>query len=140
MKVVIEDNEFVSLWYHTDKKVVHHKIKTVKPPYNQTHRKLFRATLLRGVQLFKDHSANKWLSDDTDAIPIPAHDVEWGEKEWAPKAVVCGWRFWAMVVPKDLVSQMGASNIVRRLSALGVTVKPFSDETQALNWLESCGN
>ena len=135
MKILIEDNLFVTLWYYSDEAVVYHRIKPVEPPYNQQHRKLFRATLLKGASLLKEHNACKWLSNDIDSIPLPAHDIEWGEKEWAPKAMVSGWRYWAKVVPKDAVTQLNASNIIGRLASFGIQANHVANEEEGMAWL-----
>ena len=138
-EIIIEDNDFVTLWFHTDGGIVHHKVKPVNPPYSQHYRTLFRSTLMKGVALLRERGAIKWLSEDTDSIEIPPKDVAWGQEEWAPKAIISGWRYWAMVIPKDMMAKMNSGNIGRRLSSRGVTLNVYSSVVEAFDWLRSIG-
>lgn len=135
----VVDNDYLTLWYHPDKKIIHHKVKPLSPPFTQRYRELFRIGLLAGVDLMRDHNARKWLSDDRDSLPLPTQDVEWGERIWAPKAIITGWRYWAMVVPKDLVGQISSSNIITKFSGMGIVVKIHGAVDDAIEWLDKCG-
>ena len=137
MRKTIADNEFITLWYHSDKKIVHHRINPLRHDFDAAYRKLFRETLLMGIELLKKNSSHKWLSDDRNLCSLPAEDVEWGQNVWSPRAVIAGWHYWAYVVPKDSVAQVSSSNIIQKLSEMGVITEVFDSPEEATRWLDT---
>jgi hypothetical protein len=130
--LTIIDNEFVTLWYHEDSKIVHH----------QFHKFLFgepfRECLSNGVETLRKYKAEKWLSDDRNNSAIPKEDFDWSTNEWRPDAIEAGWRFWALVLPESVVGQMSLTNIIRHFYQDGpVRVELFSDPDEAVKWLEA---
>lgn len=131
MPETIIDNEFATLLYYPDKKIVHHKFHkffTGQP---------LRDVLNRGTELLREHGAHKWLSDDRDFAALHPDDREWGMVDWNPRTVEAGWRYWAVVMPAAAVGQMSTKRLIETFSELGVEVQAFSDLDEALKWLES---
>ena len=62
---IIVDNAFVTLWYHPDTGILHHKIH--KYAYGDELRKM----LLVGVDVMKKNRSCKWLSDDRSSAAQP---------------------------------------------------------------------
>src|SRR5688572_11418665 len=121
------DNEFGTLWYHDDKKIVHHAF---KKPLGGDH---LHNLLLSGVELLKKHEANKWLSDDRGlSEPLSEEDSAWGQNEWFPRAKEAGWQFWALVVPPEVKSRINLSEFVFNYSQQGVRVQVFTAPEEAL--------
>ena len=56
--ITILDNEYVTLWYHPDKQIIHHQFH--KFLYGQA----FRDAMNAGTEAMKKYGAHKWLSDD----------------------------------------------------------------------------
>lgn len=54
-KTTIRDNEYATLWYHTELKVVHHKIHKFIPAG------IFQDILTAGAETLEKHKATKWL-------------------------------------------------------------------------------
>lgn len=136
-KETIIENEFITLWFHPDSGIVQHWINPAGSQSDSRYRQAHRSALEKGIELFKDRGANKWLSDDRNFKEQSLEDVEWGQKYWAPKAVVAGWRYWAIVMPDDVVSKMSLNHLVARFAESGVFVKVFPNTEDALAWLES---
>ena len=80
----IIDNEYITMWYHRDSQIVHHRF----------HKYLYgdglKEALEIGVAQLKKNGACKWLSDDRTYMALPKEDQEWGRTHWGPKAVEAG--------------------------------------------------
>ena len=55
---VVLDNEYATLWFHEDSKIVHHKFK------KYIHGEMLRQLLTKGYETLKQKNAKRWLSDD----------------------------------------------------------------------------
>ena len=126
----IIQNATFTLWYHPEKKIVHHQIHKfiAGPP--------FRELLLAGTELMKKHQATKWLSDDRSNSALKQDDLEWSETEWAPQTAKAGWRYWAIVQPGQILGQVAMQRLKDKYAGLGVTAQIFTDPTEAMAWLE----
>ena len=129
--VTIIDDEKRSLFYHPESKIVHHKIK------DRLVGNEFKDLLSRGADCVEQHHATKWLSDDRDNTIVAPEDGEWGEKEWAPRVIKAGFKYWAIVVPANAVGSLQMRRFADEYRARGVTVQAFSNLEDALTWLES---
>jgi hypothetical protein len=126
----IVQNSFFTLWYHPEKKVVHH----------QLHKFIagapFRELLMSGTDLMRKNGATKWLSDDRSNSALRQDDLEWSETDWAPATAKAGWKFWAIVQPEKVLGQVAMQRLTEKYSKLGVTARVFSDPASAMSWLE----
>ena len=129
-KETIVDNEHISMWYHPDKKIVHHKI------HKFVCGEPLQEALEAGAELLKKNGACKWLSDDRGYGALPKEDEVWGDEYWGPKAIASGWRFWALVLPKSVLGKMSIEHFVDVYSGMGVTVKVFTDPDEGMAWLD----
>jgi hypothetical protein len=128
---VLLDNEFVSLRFHVQPRIVHHEFKRFVPSTQ------FRKVLESGLDVFKRSAAHKWLSDNRGNTAIPPEDSRWAMTVWAPRAIEAGWKFWAVVLPQNVIGQM---NMRRRLDTFadkGVTAEVFTSADEGLRWLEA---
>jgi hypothetical protein len=130
-KVTILDNAFATLWYHPEKKIVHHVIH--KFIYGEEFKKL----LLTGTETLKKNGAKKWLSNDKSNTVLRTEDTNWGQENWFPQTIQAGWKYWAIVQPAAAIAQMNMEKLVKLYSSMGITAKFFSDENEAMKWLES---
>jgi hypothetical protein len=125
------DNEFATLFYHEDTKVVHHSFK--KAIAGEALRNL----LLTGVDVLKKNEAHKWLSDDRGMdAPLPDEDTAWAQAEWFPRAKEAGWQYWALVVPAEVKSRINLSEFVFNYAQQGLRVAVFTQPEEAMKWLE----
>ena len=131
MPITIIDNPVVTLWYHPDKKIVHHQI------HKFVAGKDFREFLMAGYDVLKKNMARKWLSDDRGNMVLGKADVDWSQAEWAPQAAKAGWKYWAIVRPEKVLASATMDNLAAKYAALGVTAKFFTDPREAMIWLET---
>ncbi len=128
---VIHENEWVTLWYHPEFKVVHHKFH--KPIRGEP----FRSFLQRGTALLLSRGAKKWLSDDRLHFILPQEDQEWGETEWFPQTLKAGWRYWAIAKPEKAVADLYMRRLASNWSAAGVRTELFIAPEAGMAWLTS---
>ncbi len=129
-KITIIDNEFVTLWYYPDKKIVHHQF------HKFLHAQPFRDALNGGVKTLQKYGATKWLSDDRKNCALPKSDLEWAHTDWFPRTQAAGWKYWALVQPENIIGQLNMEREVKINSERGVVTKVFSDPAEAMAWLE----
>jgi hypothetical protein len=129
-KEIIIDNEFISVWYHPEKKIIHHEF------HKFTEGNIFREGLSSGAQVLENNHVQKWLSDDRKNSVLTEEDRKWTSTEWRPRVLKAGWKFWAIVLPEKVVGQMSMKRIIEEYAKTGVTVKIFDDPENALDWLE----
>ena len=79
----------------------------------------------------------KWLSDDRNNAALSKEDMEWTQTDWHPRTIATGWKYWAIVLPKNIIGQMNMDYIIKRAAAEGLTVRPFTDPDEAMEWLEN---
>jgi hypothetical protein len=130
-KVTIIDNELCSLWFHPEKKIVHHKIKQF------VSGQPFRDLLMAGTDLMRKHRGGKWLSDDRDCPVVRPEDIDWGDAIWFPETAACGWKYWAIVQPAKMVCKVVIKDLAAKYAKSGVNSQWFADPADALWWLES---
>jgi len=130
-KTTALSNAFITVWYHSDQKIVHHQI----------HKYICGSPLREannvGTELLRQHGACKWLSDDRNAGPLPPEDLQWAHDVFTPSAVKAGWKYWALVLPEKAVAQMNMKRFQAEFAQAGVTVQTFSDPEAGMTWLES---
>lgn len=125
----IIDNEFVTLYYHSETKIVHH---FVKQYITGSH---LRELLDTGCDTLKKNQAIKWLSDDTNNGPIVPDDEEWARTVWFPKTIGAGWKYWSIIKPAKVLGQLNMKRYKETYAAAGVIADLFSDPKEAMDWL-----
>jgi hypothetical protein len=128
---VIFQNAYATLIYHPDKKIVHHIFH--KPVGGQP----FREVLLTGMQVLKANGARKWLSDDRGNSALPDDDTEWALNIWFPQVRDAGWKYWALVVPDDVMGRLNLVEHTEFYFQRGIRIMVFTDPDEALKWLEA---
>jgi hypothetical protein len=127
----IMDNEFATLWYDTEKKIIHHQIK--KWIKGDELKKLFN----KGYDVLKQNNAQKWLSDDRNNSVLGPEDEKWAREDWFVRMLQAGWKYWAVVLPEKTVGQMNIKRFSDDYAKAGVNAKLFSNPDEALKWLEN---
>jgi len=130
-KEVVLDNEYITIWYYHQKKIVHHEF------HKFTHGKTLQGALSEGAAILEKNRAQKWLSDDRKNTVIGKDDMEWTATVWRPRVIKAGWKYWALVLPEKVVGQMVMKRIIKEYADTGVTVEIFSDPDKAMKWLEA---
>ena len=131
-EITIIKNEYANLVYHPDTKIVSHSfLKPISGP-------AFRNILDTGAKTLEKYQASKWLSDDRGNSALPADDTEWSKSDWFPRAVKAGWKYWALVVPQDILAQMNLREFVDSYFEQGLRIAVFDDPEEAMKWLIIC--
>ncbi|MBK8024548.1 MAG: hypothetical protein IPK19_24750 [Chloroflexi bacterium] len=66
-QTTIIETDYATVWYHPEAGIVHHEF------HRFIHGDQFRGVLEKGLEIFKQYGAKKWLSDDrkNSALPRP---------------------------------------------------------------------
>jgi hypothetical protein len=126
----ILDNEYASLTYHSDKKIVYHVFR--KPISGEP----FRQVLNEGAKLIQKHGANKWLSDDRENSVLPPEDFDWVNADWLPRVVNAGWKYWALVIPNEMMARLNMTDFVNSFYQRGLRIMVFTKPEEAMEWLQ----
>ncbi len=129
-KMIIVENEHVTLWFHPVHKIIHHKF------HLWLRGSKFREALDTGCEMLKKQDARKWLSDDRNNAALAQEDVAWCRNDWFPRSVQAGLKYWAIVLPELTVGKMDLAGFIKGHSDKGVTVQVFTHPEEALKWLE----
>lgn len=130
-KTEVIDNEYMSLWYYPALKIVHHKIHKTLP------NGMFEEVLSAGAEYMEKYRAKKWLSDDSSLVAISKDDIEFGEKVWSPRVMKAGFRYWAIVMPKNAMGSLQIKRFIKDYSEKSVIIEPCETVEAALEWLSS---
>jgi len=128
--MTVLDNPFVTVWYHTETKIVHSRV------HKFVSGKQFQEFLMAGKEVLIKNQATKWLSDDRSNSVLRKEDVDWGNQNWFPQTVRAGWKYWAIVQPEKILALAPMERLVEDYKKYGVTSKFFSDSVAAMTWLE----
>jgi hypothetical protein len=130
-KITLVDNPSITVWYHPDKRLVHHQMH--KFVYGDD----FREALLAGTKALREHRLTKWLSDDRGNTVLRQEDLDWGQTHWLPQTLRAGWKHWAIVRPYKILAQMGMDRLVKEYTELGLNTRFFQEPDEAMDWLVS---
>lgn len=127
----IPDNEYATLWYYPDTKIVHHQIK------KYIFGKPLQDLLSKGTEILQQHKAEKWLSDDRSNNALTLEDQTWANNVWFPNTAKVGWKYWALVQLVKITGQLNMKKQANIVTNGGVTVCTFNDADEAMDWLVS---
>ena len=125
------DNEHVTIWYHPESGVVHHKFK------RYTFGQEFRDILNRGLEVMREQGGSKWLYDDRSSGALLPDDADWADNDWSPRVHALGWTHWAIVLPESVIGKMNMQKFIEQQCDSGIEVQVFTDPDHALAWLET---
>ena len=129
-EVIIVDNEFITVRYLDDKRIIYH---TIHKPFPD---QVLKDGVNAGTEALRTYGACKWLSDDRKSGPVSPDIAEWGSKDWNPRTIAAGWKYWANVVPEELASAGSLIPVIESLYTLGLRMMVFTDLEEAFQWLD----
>lgn len=129
--ITVHDNEYITVQVLPDKKCIYHVVHKPIP-----HLPLVDA-LEAGSKALKEHGLHKWLSDDRLNGPLAKESQEWGFNYWGPRTIKDGWKYWANVVPAELVAAGALAPVMTAYFGLGLRLQVFSTVEEATGWLDS---
>ena len=127
----IHDNEFISVYYYPDKKIIHHEFH--KRASGQTLHDAFTA----GADLMERTRCEKWLSDDRKNSLYAEEDRNWSANHFRPRVIKAGMKHWAVLLPDKALGQLNMKEVIKTYADKGVTIQIFQDAIKAMKWLES---
>lgn len=95
----------------------------------------FKRAINHWLLLLEQTKSQKALTDLSNMVGSFDGSRDWMFKEIVPKAVKLGWRYHAMVQPKNVFSKLSVKDYSVNLS--GVEIYNFGDATAAKDWLTS---
>lgn len=128
--MTILSNDYATLMYHPDKKIVHHVL------HQTVQGEAFRNVLNEGLEVFKKYGAHKWLSDDRKNSALPEDDTVWAKTDWFPRVLEAGWQHWALVWPPTALAMLNLKEFIDTYQPFGLRVMVFKDPKPAMTWLE----
>ncbi len=123
----------MSLWFIPDDRIVFHQM------HQYPGKETLETILLRGLDLLRESGGGKWLSDDRAGGALPKAHHDWGDRVWAPQAMAAGWKYWALLPPKEALGNSNMTRLVETYARRGVVVEIFSDLNKAHQWLRRQG-
>jgi hypothetical protein len=129
---VLYNSEYITVEYWSDKNLIYHVIH--QPIASQLE--MFKEALDSGTATLTEHKVTKWLSDDRKNGPLSQEGNEWAFGNWQPRTIQAGWKYWAAVVPQDLVAAGTLVPVIDNLYQLGLRMMVFTDVDKAVEWLD----
>jgi hypothetical protein len=129
----IISNPQVSLLYHPESRIVHHEFRQF------VFGNQFRTILMTGVDTMRARGACKLLSDDRGNSSLSQDDQVWANDVWIPAAKAAGFKYWALVMPANVIGHMNVEKWAAMSRADGVAAMAFSEPEAAMAWLEAQG-
>jgi hypothetical protein len=126
---LILQTESVTLWYYPQLKLVHHRM--LKPPDSAA----FRDLLTKGAEVAEHFKAPKWLSDDRGNTVVREPDADWAEREWLPRVLRAGFKYWAIVLPTAAIGKLNMRRLATEHLQKGLTSAVMDTPEEAFEWL-----
>ncbi|MCB0283545.1 MAG: hypothetical protein KDF60_13255 [Calditrichaeota bacterium] len=127
--IEIFSNDQMTVYYHQDKKIIHHIMK------KQVGGQPFYDAILAATDCLVQNGAKKWLSDDRLNPMLKPEDQKWAVDVWQPLILEAGWKYWSIILPDKMIGKMRMNMMAYQYSKMGVTVKTFNTPEQGLGWL-----
>lgn len=128
---IVLKNDHITLWYYPELKIVHHQM--VQAPTS----KEFRELLDKGAETLERFRAIKWMSDDRGNTLLRPDDEQWADKEWLPRVLRAGFKFWAIVLPEAAIGKLNMQRLAAQHGRHGILSRIESMPGPAFNWLRA---
>jgi hypothetical protein len=128
------ETEQVVLWYYPQLKLVHHKMLQVPDSAS------FRELLNKGADVVEHFKVTRWLSDDRANTTLPEADKEWADREWLPRVIRAGFKYWAIVLPTSAIGKLNMRRIATHHAGQGVTSLMTDTFEEAFDWIVKQGS
>lgn len=131
--ISVFNSEYITVEYLPDKQMIYHVVH--KPVAENL--KIFQAALDAGTKALQQYRVAKWLSDDRKNGPLPPEQYEWLEStKWSLRTIQFGWKYWANVVPENLVAAGTLTPLIDELYQHGLRMNVFASMEAAQKWLD----
>ncbi len=130
--IALYESPYITVEYFPDKKLISHTIH--QPMSGQLA--VFKAALDAGTAAMHQYGVCKWLSDDRKNDALTEEGNQWSATDWQPRTMKAGWKYWANVVPQDLIAAGTLLPVIEMLFEVGLRMAVFTDVEQAIAWLD----
>ncbi|MBI9055213.1 MAG: hypothetical protein JEY96_15425 [Bacteroidales bacterium] len=89
------------------------------------------------IELMIRYNTGKLFTDNTDAKVFSVADQKWLNSEWLPKAIEAGYSCSATVMNDDIFIKTAINKIANNRDSNSIKTKVFTNEVEALSWLDS---
>ncbi|MEP7289868.1 MAG: hypothetical protein ABI947_29305 [Chloroflexota bacterium] len=130
--IVLYDSKYITVEYWPDKKLIYH---TIHQPMSE-QLPVFKEALDIGTDALQKYKVSKWLSDDRKNDALTKEGNEWSFNDWQPRTIKAGWKYWAAIVPEELIAAGTLMPVMDILFDLGLRMMVFTDMEKAVAWLD----
>ncbi|MDO1446432.1 hypothetical protein Q0590_09245 [Rhodocytophaga aerolata] len=95
-----------------------------------------KAAFNAGLACLQKNKGRKWLSDNRYVKVYKQEDSDWINNVWFPQTKKAGWKYWAVLEPKDFYGQMSMNRFIKDFAQQGIILKIFHEMDQAVEWLQ----
>jgi len=125
------ESDSVVLWYYPELKIVHHRM--ISAPASEQ----FRELLTRGAEVAERYGAPKWLSDDRGNVVLRDFDEKWSDREWLPRMLRAGFKYWAIVLPDAAIGKLNMRRLAADHARRGIVSSAHVTPEAAFKWLRA---
>lgn len=86
----------------------------------------YKETLEATFEVIKKHQCTQWISDQKETKIVPKEASQWLKTVFIPKAAKAGVKKVALILSKDIFSQLYAKRLEQNIKTLGLTIKYFN--------------
>lgn len=91
----------------------------------------------KGHTLRVTNNTNKQLNDIEDMAVLTQDIQKYLKEKWFPKAVQTGLKYFAFVVPKNVLGKMSMKGANAEADKTGIEIQYFDNLVEAKKWLKS---
>lgn len=133
--VTIYHSEYITVEYWPEHNLIYH---TVHQPMS-AQLPMFKEALNAGTAALEQYKVQKWLSDDRKNDALTPEGNEWSFRDWQPRTLQAGWKYWALVVPQSLAAAGTLTPVIDKLFEIGLRMMVFTNAEEAVAWLDKQG-
>jgi hypothetical protein len=124
------DRPAVQVSYNADDNYIHTYWKGFCPSA------IFRESFEVALNIMKEKKTTKVFFDGGNAKLSSPEDQSWLINDWTPRAVVEGYKYYAVVLPKDVFGQFSSKMVIQQTNHNNPISSVTTDNTEeALAWL-----
>ncbi len=128
---IISKTPKYTIKYYPDFQIIHHHV-VERLNGNEMYQLLTAC-----IQTLRTKKANKWLSEDPPHMAYTKEMLEEGTLKWLSDALEAGWKYWAIIKPKNMIGQLNFELMMKMYSEKGIESRAFDDIDSAIEWLKN---
>ncbi len=97
----------------------------------------FRGACIKTIDFMIEYKTGKLLTDNRNAKVFSVEDQKWLNNEWLPEAIKAGYYCSATLINDDIFVKTAIKNITNKRDKNSVKTKIFTNEDEAIAWLQT---